>query len=233
MTSVHTPVSTVAPTVVFDLDGTLVDTAPDLMAGLNHVLAIEGMEPVHYEDMTFLVGQGARAMIERGFKLRQRPLPEARLAELLEIFIGHYLDGMPGESLPYAGVVKSLDALKADGFRLAVCTNKLEKLALPLLEGLKLDRYFDVIAGGDTFPVRKPDARHILMTIERAGGDVNSSLMVGDSVNDIVAAQNAGIPSIAVPFGYSDVPVETLKPTRIIGHFDELTPALLRSLLHK
>ncbi len=224
---------TLTPTVVFDLDGTLVDTAPDLMAGLNHVLAVEGIEPVHYDDMTFLVGQGARAMIERGFKLRGRPLPEARLGELLDLFIRHYLDGMPGESLPYAGVVQSLEALKREGFRLAVCTNKLESLALPLLAGLKLDGYFDAIAGGDTFPVRKPDAGHILRTIERAGGKPAASIMIGDSVNDILAAQNAGIPSVAVPFGYSDVPVETLKPTRIIGHFDELTPDLVRTLLQK
>lgn len=222
---------TSAPTVIFDLDGTLVDTAPDLMAGLNHVLAIEAVEPVHYDDMTFLVGQGARAMIERGFKLRQKPLSETRLAELMDLFIRHYLDGMPGESLPYAGVVRSLEALKAEGFRLAVCTNKLEKLAVPLLVGLKLDHYFDAIAGGDTFPVRKPEAGHILKTIERAGGDPAASVMVGDSVNDILAARNAGIPSVAVPFGYSDVPVETLQPTRIIGHFDELTPGLIRSLL--
>ncbi|MCD2177815.1 HAD family hydrolase [Rhizobium sp. C1] len=224
---------TLTPTVVFDLDGTLVDTATDLMAGLNHVLAVEGIEPVHYDDMTFLVGQGARAMIERGFKLRGRPLPEARLGELLDLFIRHYLDGMPGESLPYAGVVQSLEALKREGFRLAVCTNKLESLALPLLSGLKLDGYFDAIAGGDTFPVRKPDAGHILRTIERAGGKPAASIMIGDSVNDILAAQNAGIPSVAVPFGYSDVPVETLKPTRIIGHFDELTPDLVRTLLQK
>lgn len=224
---------TLTPTVVFDLDGTLVDTAPDLMAGLNHVLAVEDIEPVHYDDMTFLVGQGARAMIERGFKLRGRPLPEARLGELLDLFVRHYLDGMPGESLPYAGVVRSLEALKREGFRLAVCTNKLESLALPLLAGLKLDGYFDAIAGGDTFPVRKPDAGHILRTIERAGGKPAASIMIGDSVNDILAAQNAGIPSVAVPFGYSDVPVETLKPTRIIGHFDELTPDLVRTLLQK
>ena len=162
---------TPTPTVVFDLDGTLVDTAPDLMAGLNHVLAIEGLEPVHYDDMTFLVGQGARAMIERGFKLRGAPLDNGRLGELLDIFIGHYLAGMPGESLPYAGVVRALETLKARGFRLAVCTNKLEKLTHPLLKGLKLDGYFDAVAGGDTFDVRKPDAGHILRTIALAGGD--------------------------------------------------------------
>lgn len=219
------------PTVVFDLDGTLVDTAPDLMAGLNHVLAVEGMAPVHYDDMTFLVGQGARAMIERGFKLRNRNVEPARLAELLDLFIDHYLSGMPGESKPFEGVVASLDALKADGFRLAVCTNKLERLTLPLLSGLKLDGYFDAVAGGDTFDVRKPDPGHILKTIERAGGDAAHGIMVGDSVNDILAARKADLPSIAVPFGYSDVPVETLSPTRIINHFDELTPDLVRKLL--
>lgn len=219
------------PTVVFDLDGTLVDTAPDLMAGLNHVLAVEGMAPVHYDDMTFLVGQGARAMIERGFKLRNRSVEPARLAELLDLFIDHYLSGMPGESRPFAGVVASLDALKMNGFRLAVCTNKLERLTHPLLSGLKLDGYFDAVAGGDTFDVRKPEPGHILKTIERAGGDPAHAIMVGDSVNDILAAQKAGLPSIAVPFGYSDVPVEALSPTRIINHFDELTPELVRELL--
>lgn len=219
------------PTVVFDLDGTLVDTAPDLMAGLNHVLSMEGMDPVHYDDMTFLVGQGARAMIERGFALRNRSLDPARLTELLDLFIEHYLSEMPGKSAPFAGVVKSLEALKAAGFRLAVCTNKLERLTLPLLAGLKLEGYFDAVAGGDTFDVRKPDPGHILKTIERAGGDVRRSIMVGDSVNDIMAAQKAGLPSIAVPFGYSDVPVETLSPTRVIDHFDELTPELVRELV--
>ena len=222
---------TPTPTVVFDLDGTLVDTAPDLMAGLNHVLAVEGMAPVHYDDMTFLVGQGARAMIERGFKLRNRSVEPARLAELLDLFIDHYLSGMPGESRPFAGVVASLDALKMNGFRLAVCTNKLERLTHPLLSGLKLDGYFDAVAGGDTFDVRKPEPGHILKTIERAGGDPAHAIMVGDSVNDILAAQKAGLPSIAVPFGYSDVPVEALSPTRIINHFDELTPELVRELL--
>lgn len=222
-----------AATVLFDLDGTLVDTAPDLMAGLNHVLASEGMEPVHYQDMTFLVGQGARAMIERGFKLRGRALAEDRAGVLLDLFISHYLAEMPGESLPYEGVTRALDALKAEGFRLAVCTNKLEGLARSLLSGLKLDGYFDFVAGGDTFEIRKPHGDHLLKTIERAGGDPLASVMIGDSINDILAAQNAGLPSIAVPFGYSDVPVETLKPTHIISHFDELTPQLVRGLLQK
>jgi phosphoglycolate phosphatase len=224
---------TTFPTVVFDLDGTLVDTAIDLMDGLNHVLASEGMAPVHYDDVTTLVGQGARSMIERGFKLRGRALQEDKLSGLLAIFSERYLNNMPGESQPYPGVIAALDRFKQAGFRLAVCTNKLEHFARPLLTGIKLDVYFDAIAGGDTFAIRKPDGGHILNTIEMAGGDTSRSIMIGDSINDILAAQNAGIPSVAVPFGYSDVPVETLNPSRVIGHFDELTPDLVRTLIGK
>lgn len=222
-----------APTVVFDLDGTLVDTAIDLMDGLNHVLASEGMEPVDYSDVTTLVGQGARSMIERGFKLRGRPLGEDRLSGLLAIFSERYLANMPGESQPYPGVVAALERFKAAGFRLAVCTNKLEHFARPLLKGIKLDHYFDAIAGGDTFEMRKPDGRHILKTVALAGGEPSACVMIGDSINDILAAQDAAIPSVAVPFGYSDVPVETLNPSRIIAHFDELTPEFVHGLLGK
>lgn len=222
---------TLRPIVIFDLDGTLVDTAPDLMASLNHVLASDGIEPVGYADMTFLVGQGARAMIERAYVLRRAELPPARLSAHLEMFIRHYLEEIPGVSQPYPGVLAAMDRLKAEGFVLAVCTNKLESLAVPLVEKLGLADYFSVIVGGDTFAVRKPDAGHILSTIEKAGGDPARAVMIGDSVNDIKAAANAGIPCIAVPFGYSDVPVESLSPTHIIAHFDELTPELVGRLI--
>ena len=220
-----------APIVVFDLDGTLIDTAPDLMDGLNHVLKQKTLAPVVYNDMTFLVGQGARAMIEKAFALREHPLDPAEVPELMDVFVEHYLAGMPGDSRPFPGVIDALERLKAEGFKLAVCTNKMERLTLPLLKGLKLDSYFDAIAGGDTFDVRKPDPGHILKTIERANGNAAKAVMVGDSVNDIRAAQNAGVPAIAVPFGYTDVPVSELSPTIIIDHFDELTPALVQKLI--
>lgn len=220
-----------APIVVFDLDGTLVHTAPDLMDGLNQVLKQKSLAPVVYEDMTFLVGQGARVMIEKAFALREHPLDLAELPALMDVFIEHYLAGMPGDSRPFPGVIDALERLKAEGFKLAVCTNKMERLTLPLLKGLKLDSYFDAIAGGDTFDVRKPDPGHILKTIELANGNAVKAVMVGDSVNDIRAAQNAGVPAIAVPFGYTDVPVSELSPTIIIDHFDELTPALVQKLI--
>jgi len=220
-----------APLAIFDLDGTLVDTAADLVSSLNHTIAAAGLAPVTYDDLTHLVGQGARVMIKRAFALRETELPEAEIDPLYERFITHYRAEMPGESRPYPGIVKTLDALSQSGITLAVCTNKTAVLAVPLLEKLGLTPYFAAITCGDTFEFRKPDARHILGTIEKAGGDPARTIMVGDSINDILVARNAGIPSIAVPFGYSDVGIETLGPNRIIYHYNELTPELVERLL--
>lgn len=220
-------------TIVFDLDGTLVDTAPDLIASLNHTITAAGLKPVGYEDITHLVGQGAKTMIERAFRLREVPLADQDLPALLDRFIAHYLDHMPGESQPFPGLVATLDRLAAKGYLLAVCTNKMERLALPLVEKLGLRSRFAAIAGGDTFPVRKPDGGHVIATVKKAGGDPARSLMVGDSINDILAAKNAGIPSIAVPFGYSDIPVDMLGADQVIAHFDELTPDLIEGLLSR
>lgn len=220
-----------APLVVFDLDGTLVDTAPDLVASLNHTIAFHGLEPVSYDDLTHLVGHGARAMIERAFRLRGNPLDEAELPVMLERFLAHYRAGMPGESRPYPGLTAALDRLREAGFGLAVCTNKPEEMAKLLIDGLNLSHYFVAITGGDTYPVRKPDPAHLIGTVELAGGDIKKTVMVGDSLNDLKVAVNAGTPSIGVPFGYSDVPIETLNPTVMISHFDELTPELVTRLI--
>jgi len=217
--------------VVFDLDGTLLDTHADLVESLNHTIAELGVAPVSYDDLTHLVGHGAKVMIERACKLRGRPLQPEQLPTLLDRFIAHYANNMPGRTVPYPGLVDAMEQLKSADCRLAVCTNKLEGLARSLIEKLELAHYFDVITGGDTFAVRKPDPQHLLGTIERAGGNARNSVMIGDSVNDILVARNAGVPSIAVPFGYSDVPVETLGPTRVITHFKELTPALVDELI--
>lgn len=220
-----------APLVVFDLDGTLVDTAPDLVSSLNHTIAVHGLAPVTYEDLTHLVGHGARAMIERAFRLRGHPLAKDEMPVMMDRFIEHYLAHMPGESQPYPGLSAALDRLRDAGMVLAVCTNKLEGLARPLIEGLNLDGYFAVITGGDTFPVRKPDPAHLTGTVDLAGGDIRRTVMVGDSLNDLKVAVNAGVPSIGVPFGYSDVPIQTLDPTVLITHYDQLTPDLVLSLL--
>lgn len=220
-----------APLVIFDLDGTLLDTAPDLVASLNHTIAAADLAPVTYADLTHLVGQGARVMIRRAFELRGRTIDDVSTEPLLQRFLAHYKREMPGASKPYPGLIEALDRLADAGMRLAVCTNKQEDLAVPLIERLGLSERFMTITGGDTFAVRKPDARHILGTIEKAGGDPSAAVMVGDSINDILAARNAGIPSIAVTFGYSDVPVATLDPNHVVEHYSELTAELVRDLL--
>jgi phosphoglycolate phosphatase len=221
------------PLVVFDLDGTLVDTAPDLVASLNHAVTQAGIEPVTYADLTHLVGHGARAMIERTFALRGRTLGEEELTWQMKEFVDFYHGSMPGESLPYPGLIAALDRLQDAGLKLAVCTNKPEMLAKHLLDGLGLLGRFAVVAGGDSFAVRKPNAEHLLSTVANAGGRAERSVMVGDSLNDVLVARNASVPSIAVPFGYSDVPIESLSPDRIIQHFDELTPNLVETVLRQ
>lgn len=219
------------PIVVFDLDGTLIDTAADLVASLNHTIAAADLAPVEADDLNHLVGHGAKVMIERAFSLRGRSISEEEFQPLLERFIDHYKSQMPGQSQSYPGLDGALTRLENAGYLLAVCTNKMEGLARPLLDGLDLTRRFAAITGGDTFEVRKPDAGHLLGTIEKAGGDPKRAVMVGDSRNDILVAQNARIASIAVPFGYSDVPVADLKPDVVIDHFDALTAELIERLL--
>ncbi len=221
------------PLVVFDLDGTLIDTAPDLVDSLNHTIALDGLAPVSYSDLTFLVGHGAKVMIGRAFELRQAALGAQRHAELLDHFVRHYHQGMPGSSKPYPGLVDALERLRASGHDLAVCTNKMESLARNLLDGLGLTHYFTVITGGDTFEWRKPDARHLLETVKLAGGHPSRTIMIGDSINDIKVAQNASVKAIAVPFGYSDVPVESLAPDHVLAHFDGLTQDLVAALLSR
>lgn len=222
-----------SPLAIFDLDGTLVDTAADLVSNLNFTIAAAGLAPVTYDDLTHLVGQGARVMIKRAFALREAELPEAEIDPLYDRFIAHYRAEMPGESRPYPGIVNALNALSQAGVALAVCTNKTEILAVPLLEKLGLTPYFAAITCGDTFEYRKPDARHILGTIEKAGGDPQRTVMVGDSINDILAAKNAKVPSIGVTFGYTDVPMVKLEPDVVISDLATLTPELFEQLVAK
>lgn len=220
-----------APLVVFDLDGTLIDTAHDLVASLNHTIGLEGLEPVGYGDLTHLVGHGGQVMIRRAFALRGREITDTELQRMLAVFVEHYADAMPGVSMPYPGLTDAMDRLAASGYRLAVCTNKMEGLARRLVDGLGLTARFSAITGGDTFAVRKPDAEHLLGTISRAEADPMRTVMIGDSLNDMLVARNAGVPSIGVPFGYSDVPVAELEPNHVIAHFDELTPDLVERLI--
>jgi phosphoglycolate phosphatase len=219
------------PTLVFDLDGTLVDTAPDLLDSLNHCLVHAGMRRAGEAELRRYVGMGGKVMIQRAFAAQETPLSEKQLAELLDVFLDHYTRNIPGRSAPFPGAVAAMGRFAEAGYGLAVCTNKYETLSRSLLEALGLSARFAAICGQDTFAFRKPDPRHLTLTIEAAGGNPASALMVGDSRTDIDTAKAAGIPVVAVDFGYTDQHVSAFEPSRVISHFDELTPALAARLI--
>lgn len=206
--------------VVFDLDGTLVDTLPDLAVALNASLEAEGMDTVSAESARKCVGLGARAMIENALCAQGQAAEHERVARMHAAFLEHYSANIARHSRPFDGVEAALDTLAESGFTLAVCTNKYEKLARDLLRELDLAHRFAAIAGGDSFGVSKPDPAHLTQTVAAAGG--GSAVMVGDSAPDITAARRAAIPSVAVSFGYPPVPVHELGADRIIDHYREL-----------
>jgi phosphoglycolate phosphatase len=213
-------------TIVFDLDGTLIDTAPDLIDTLNIVFAREGLPPVPYETARTLIGGGARAMIVRGLEAEGRTVVPAELERLFQDFLAHYSEHIADRSRPFPGLTDALDALAANGSRLAVCTNKLEHLSVLLLKQLGLAHRFAVICGQDTFGVQKPDPEVLRRTIAAAGGTLRNAIMIGDSLTDIRTARAADVPVIAVDFGYTDRPVSELGPDRIISRFTDLPLAV-------
>jgi phosphoglycolate phosphatase len=214
------------PIAVFDLDGTLAETAGDLIGTLNALLTREGLPELPLEGARDLIGAGAKALIARGFQAAGATLTPERHDQLFLDFIAHYGRHICEKSHLYPGLVEALDRLEADGFRLAVCTNKVEGLAVDLLEKLGIAGRFAAICGRETFPFHKPDPRHITQTIARAGGDPARAVMVGDSRADIDAAKAAGVPVVAVTFGYTDTPVDQLGPDRIISDFADLVGAV-------
>lgn len=214
------------PIAVFDLDGTLADTAGDLVGTLNVILKQEGLAPLPLAQARDMIGAGAKALLQRGFEAAGKELTPAYLDELFKQFMVHYGENICVETTLFPGVVEALDRLEAAGFLLAVCTNKMEEHSIKVLDELGIGHRFAANCGRDTFPYFKPDPRHLMLTIERAGGDPRRAIMVGDSRTDIVTAQNAGIPVVAVPFGYTDVPVQDLGPDVVIDHFDKLFGAV-------
>src|SRR6202048_5047643 len=217
-------------TIVFDLDGTLVDTAPDLIAALNSVLDREALPPVPLHAARAMIGAGARQLIERGLELDGRVTSVEDISRLTNDFIDYYADHIADASRVFEGVESGLDDLSGRGYRFAVCTNKLEWLSRLLLDQLGLSGRFAAICGADTFGVSKPDPAILRQTIALAGGQLSSAIMVGDAGPDIGVARRAGIPVIGVEFGYTEIPIADLKPDRVIGHMREL-PAVVESLM--
>jgi phosphoglycolate phosphatase len=217
-------------TIAFDLDGTLVDTAPDLIGTLNVLLAEEGVAPLPLDEARPFIGRGAKWMIERGFQAAGAPLDPAAVPDLFDRFLIRYNAHIADESRPYPGVQAALTRLRGAGAKLAVCTNKLTGLSTNLLDALDLTRLFDAVVGADAAPAAKPDPRHLTTAVAAAGGSMDKALMVGDAATDAGAARAAGVGLILVSFGYTETPAAELGPDILIHHFDELPSACARLL---
>jgi len=218
------------PLAVFDLDGTLVDTAPDLIAALNFVFAGQGLPPVEYEAARNMVGGGARKLIERGLAAEGRTLATAEVDELVKQFIAHYADHIADRSRPFPGLAAALDDIERWGCRLAVCTNKLEWLSVRLLDALGLSDRFIAICGSDTFGIQKPDPELLRRTIARCDGELGRAVMIGDSITDIAMARAAGVAVVGVEYGYTDTPISELGPDRLVTALPDL-PSIVFDLL--
>lgn len=213
-------------TIVFDLDGTLVDTAPDLIGATHYVLALHGLPGVPPDKIRPWISFGARRMITEAFILADKPLTDAQTDPLQDAFLDHYVANIARHSRLFPGIEAVLPALADAGARLAVCTNKRAHLSDMLLKALGVHHHFDAVAGRDTFPVHKPDPQHLLATVDMAGGNPARAIMIGDSATDIKTARAAEVPVIGVTFGYTDTPMADLCPNVLIDTYEQLPCAL-------
>lgn len=211
---------------IFDLDGTLAHTAPDLIGAANDLMAVEGLPPMPISAAEQTAGFGAKALIRKGFDLANERYDDARVDALYQPFLDRYAERIADDSRLYEGVEAVLTTLADGGWRLGICTNKPEFLAVELMTRLGVLNRFGALIGADTLPVRKPDPRHIHETIERIGGDARYAVMIGDTDTDLKAARNAEVPCILTSFGYSHIPVARLKPDAIVDRFSQIPDAL-------
>lgn len=218
-------------TIAFDLDGTLVDTAPDIVAAINHLLVQEGRSPLPPQAAHQVIGKGAAWGLERAFRIAGAPRTPEQIEPLVTRFRDHYLDHVADGSRPFPGMVEALTRLRAAGAKTVVCTNKITALSHALLDALDLSALFDAVVGGDAVTAHKPDPGHLLKAVAAVGGDPTRAIMVGDAAPDAGAARAAAIPLILVSFGYSETPAADLGPDILIHHFDELEAAC-RALLN-
>jgi phosphoglycolate phosphatase len=208
--------------IVFDLDGTLINSAPDLCYALNQTLSEINIPEITLQEVMGYLGDGALELIKRG--ITKYSNIKNFDTELLRLrFLEIYDNCLLNKTDFYPNVLQSLKDLKKMDFTLAICTNKPELLAKRIINGLNGSSFFDIITGGDTYEFRKPDPRHLINTILETGKKVEAAIMIGDSDNDINCAKKANIPSIAVNFGYSKVPVESLNPDLVMSDYINLT----------
>ena len=213
-------------TIAFDLDGTLVETAPDLIGTLNRMLAARDIPRMPVETAQHLVGHGALALLRHGFQEAGAAWDEVEAPALLQIFLDDYLEHIADHSRPYEGVVETLDRLAERGALLCVATNKRTDLSVALIEALGLTRHFAVVCGPDRVSARKPDGAHVREAVQMAGGDPARAIMVGDGAPDVQAAKHAGVPCVVVSFGYTPIPAEDLGGDVLIDHFADLEEAI-------
>ena len=204
-------------TILFDLDGTLVDTAPDLMDAHNHVMKKFGHKEKELSDIKSLAGKGAWVMMQRAF--RQEIKDEKIKKEMMKEFIDFYSQNIDRGSKPINGVMEFLKWAKTKNISMAVCTNKQERLAVDLLKKLRMYEYFEYVAGSDTFPFNKPDPRHLTDVVEIIQGDLKKTIMVGDSEVDGMSAENAKIPFVLVKDGYTEKSTKEIKHDELIEDF--------------
>jgi phosphoglycolate phosphatase len=228
----HSAMPAAPLTIIFDLDGTLVDTAPDLLASLNAVLVAEGHEPVVPKDLRHIVGHGARAMFEHALLRTGAPVAPERLASLTNRFLAYYRANIARGSRPFPGVSETLDLLAAGGAGLGVCTNKAQDLTELLLSELNLTRHFPAIIGGGRTPYSKPDPRHVLAVVTALNGQRERAVVVGDSQIDVTAARAAGIPVIVMSYGYTPVPATELGADAVVDDFAAL-PGIISGLVER
>ena len=212
--------------LLFDLDGTIIDSAPDVCASVNRVLKTMDRPSVSVTDTKMLVGTGARTLVEKTLEMTGAPGSEEDIDFLLEGFLNSYRQNPSEHTVIFPGAREALERYTDAGIKLGICTNKPEVTCFPVLQALDLKRYFPTVICGDTLEFRKPDPRHIFHTLDAMGADKNSAAVIGDSEADIKAANNAGLPSVLVTFGYCHEPFESLNANALIDHFDQLDDAL-------
>lgn len=215
-------------TIAFDLDGTLIETVGDIYAALNLTLAAEGLPPAELEDVRKFVGQGARTLIIRACAVHGLHHPDEKIDALTETYVAHYAADIASHSHPYPGLLDALDTLQAQGATLCVCTNKRTNLSVQLLTALNMQHRFAAIIGSDSVKNRKPDPDHYLHAIRAAHGDPARSVMVGDSINDVLSAKAAGAPVAVYAYGYTDTAPDQLGADAVFTHFTDLPDLLVR-----